>query len=307
MAENMKFKHLSQGDTVDIIAPSSKGSTLDGIAKYIEDMGLTPRIASDIYSDEDIFYANTNEYRAQAFKDALLSEDSKAIWCIRGGKGATEIIPYLEGRVEGFEGLPSTLPNEKLLIGFSDITALHLYLQYKYGFPTIHGPVLGQAVFEKISDQSIEEIKNLIMGETNHFDYDLTKVGDYHNNKNISGQLIGGNLSLVATGMGSDWQIDTKDKIVFLEDVNGASYQVERYLDSLLQGHAFDDAQAVILCDFVKMAEDELIPQIRERFAEKIGIPVFHLEGVGHSETNHPMIYGIEYNIADSHLTASLV
>ncbi len=302
-----KIITLQKGDIVDVVAPSCKGSATDGIADYVKSIGLEPRIADDIYSNDDIFYANTNEYRARAFKEALLAEDSKAIWCIRGGKGAIEIIPYLEGKVKGFAGLPDSLPNPKLLIGFSDITALHLYLQYKYGFPTIHAPMLEQMTLSEIRDQSIEEIINLVFGNTNKLSYKLTPIGPNHTIENITGTLIGGNLSLVAAGSGTAWQMDTKDKIVFLEDVNGASYQVERYLDSLLQAHVFDEAKAVVLCDFIKMAEEELIPDVRERFAEKIDIPVFHLEGVGHDEVNHPMIYGIEYNISDSYLTTSLM
>lgn len=295
-----KLKSLKKGDVVDIIAPSGKGdpSYLENIKKYVESIGLVPRISPDIYSGHDIFYANTNEYRAKAFRDALLSEDSAIVWAIRGGKGATEIIPYLEGKVEGFMPLPETI-SPKILIGFSDITALHLFLQHKYGFSTIHGAMLGQIVKGSISKTTEEDLLEILFDQKKETIYKIKELIDTSCEPTfpIKGELTGGNLTLVEKSLGTDWQVDTKDKIVFLEDVNGYAYQVERSLTHLIQANLFDDAQAIILCDFIKMENEELIPEVMSRFAKKIDKPVFHMVGIGHSSENQPLLYSQIYTI----------
>lgn len=135
--ENSKLSEksldVSEGDIVRVVAPSRKtaDSTLPLIKTYVEEsLKLVPIISDDIYSNEDPFYSNTDEYRANDLISALLDPNVKIIWCVRGGTGSIRLIPYLEQR------LPATLAH-KIFIGYSDITVLHLYFQYKYGWQTM--------------------------------------------------------------------------------------------------------------------------------------------------------------------------
>lgn len=116
-----------------IIAPSRKtpDTTLPLIKTYVDEtLKLVANISDDIYSNEDPFYSNTDEYRANDLISALLDDNVRIIWCVRGGTGAIRLVPYLEAK------LPAQL-DHKILIGYSDITVLHLYFQYKYGWQTI--------------------------------------------------------------------------------------------------------------------------------------------------------------------------
>lgn len=115
-----------------MIAPARKtpDSALPLIKTYVESLGLVADISENIYSDEDAFYANTDEFRANDLISAVLDEKVKIIWCVRGGTGSIRLVPYLE------EKLPSKVEH-KILIGYSDITVLHLYFEYKYGWQTI--------------------------------------------------------------------------------------------------------------------------------------------------------------------------
>ncbi len=125
--------NVTSGDIVRVVAParSSSVSTLPLIKDYIESLGLVANISENIYSTEDAFYSNTDEFRANDLISALLDDNVKIIWCVRGGTGSIRLVPYLEDR------LPATLNRHKIFIGYSDITVLHLYLQYKYGWQTI--------------------------------------------------------------------------------------------------------------------------------------------------------------------------
>ena len=298
---------LSKGDIIDIVAPSGKGNKYDlsKVSEYVKSLNLVPRIDNSIYSDKDIFYANSNHYRANAFKEALIAEDSKALWCIRGGKGATEIIPYLEGKMEGFEPLKKNIPN-KLLIGFSDITALHLFLEKKYGCQSIHGAMLEQIVNNYPSEESVKILTDIIFNNINSTTYPVTtKINGETNLNIIEGKITGGNLTLVEKSLATDWQIDTEDKIIFLEDVNGAAYEVERSLTHLSQAGIFQKANAVILCDFIKLINENLIPETIKRFADKVKIPTFHMKGIGHSKINKPILYGLNYIIKSEDLSLS--
>lgn len=124
--------NIQPGDVVKVIAPARKtpDSALPLIKTYVESLGLVADISENIYSDEDAFYANTDEFRANDLISAVLDEKVKIIWCVRGGTGSIRLVPYLE------EKLPSKVEH-KILIGYSDITVLHLYFEYKYGWQTI--------------------------------------------------------------------------------------------------------------------------------------------------------------------------
>lgn len=132
-----KTLNVKVGDVVRIIAPSCKYSdkNLPSIKAYIESLGLVAQISENIFTDDDPFYSNTDKFRANDLIDALTDENVKIIWCIRGckdlGRGSIRLIPYLKDK------LPAKL-NQKIFIGYNDITVLHLYFQYRYGWQTIH-------------------------------------------------------------------------------------------------------------------------------------------------------------------------
>lgn len=115
-----------------VVAPARKtpDSALPLIKTYIESLGLVANISENIYSTDDPFYANTDENRANDLISALLDDNVKIIWCVRGGTGSIRLVPFLDDK------LPATL-NHKIFIGYSDITVLHLYFESKYGWQTI--------------------------------------------------------------------------------------------------------------------------------------------------------------------------
>lgn len=278
-------------DQVDIIAPSSKGkgSDLTTIKEYVEALGFYPHVSEKIYSNDNPFYSNSDEFRASDLISAL-TDDSKIIWCIRGGTGASRLIPYLE-RLSN-DKKERIAQNKKILIGYSDITALHIYLQVKYDWQTLHGTMLEMVVNNSVSENSVEKLKELILNKRSSIRFDNLKIinnGIKLKNGRLESKIVGGNMTLVENSIGTAWQVNAKGKILFLEDIRVYPYAIERSLDHLKQAHIFDGVQAVIFGNFTNSGNDNLIEIVKERFAKSVNFPVFTIQGIGHGYTNDPL------------------
>ncbi|QKX03354.1 LD-carboxypeptidase [Wolbachia endosymbiont of Litomosoides sigmodontis] len=279
---------------VNIIAPSSKGKEPDltTIKEYVEALGFNSHISEKIYSNNDPFYSNSDEFRASDLVSALIDNDNKIIWCIRGGTGSSRLIPYLERLSNDKKARIAQNKNKKILIGYSDITALHIYLQVKYDWQTLHGTTLEMMVNNFVSESSVEKLKRLILNQQSSIRFNNLKIiNDDIKLKNgrLESKIIGGNMILVENSIGTTWQINAKGKILFLEDVRVYPYAIERSLDHLKQAHVFDEVHAVIFGDFINSGNDNLVEVVKERFAKSVNFPVFTVQGIGHGYVNDPL------------------
>ncbi|EDP46311.1 LD-carboxypeptidase [Rickettsiella grylli] len=281
---------LKKNSIVDIIAPASgvsDTSTMRKLKNLLESWQLIPRISSSLLGS-DLLCANSDENRFQHLQEALSNTDSQAIWCLRGGYGCTRLIPYL---------LKLTAPEKcKLFIGFSDITALHLFLQQKWHWQTLHGPSLNQVVHHFIETENSNELKKIIFGQLSQLTYYLQS---YLNSNKFLGSLYapltGGSLSIVQTSLCTDWHIETRDKILFLEDVNESAYRIDRMLQHLYQSGIFNHVKAIVLGNFTfpsKPEEEEKIQTILKRFAIEQHCPVLRCPEVGHGRKNRSLPFG---------------
>jgi muramoyltetrapeptide carboxypeptidase len=284
------WQTLKKNSIVDIIAPASgitDTSIIEKVKSLLASWQLTPRIAPDIFGP-DLLCANSDEKRFQQLKDALLNSSSQAIWCLRGGYGCTRLIPSL---------LKLTPPEKsKLFIGFSDITGLHLFFQQKWRWQTLHGPTLNQVVHHLIEEENINELKKVIFGQLHELTYLLTPYHKPATLDSIQASLTGGSLSLVQASLGTDWQIEAKDKILFLEDVNEVAYRIDRMLQHLQQSGIFTHVKAILFGDFTfstKLEEEKKIQAVLERFAKEQNFPVLRCPNIGHGKRNRCLPFGI--------------
>lgn len=287
----MSQLNINPGDLVRVVAPGGKGTVqnLQLIKTYVESLGLVAQITDNIYNQDEPFYSNFDEFRANDLISAILNDNCKVIWCIRGGSGCNRLINYLEER------LPSEPPTAKLFIGYSDITVLHIYLQKKYNWQTVHGAML-EAIVNGSYDQSSETVVSLVGLIFNR----LTSIcyptlqrfdeGEPLGNP-LNAPIVGGNLTLVEASIGTSWEIGTQDKILFLEDISIAAYSMERSLEHLKQAGLFNSVQAVIFGDFIDADSQNLIQYVQKRFAtdSMIRCPVFVIQGIGHGRINLPL------------------
>ncbi|WP_454782083.1 S66 peptidase family protein [Legionella sp. WA2022007384] len=285
-----KLPVLSPGDAIEIIAPSSRStdSQLLELSELLESWELKCIVQEDIFAP-DLLCANTDEMRFKHLKSALHNPNTKAVICVRGGYGSTRLIPKLAE-----VGPPESV---KLFIGISDITCLHLYLQQHWKWPTIHGA----AAPDKFSKESIAAVRSILFGEGPVKFTGLIPLNNPAQKEDIiKSQVIGGNLAIIQSGVGTCWQMDGRDKIILLEEIGERGYRVDRMLEHLKQANIFTNAAAIIVGDFLNGDEpngSSLIEPILKRFAESSPIPVLRIAGIGHGFINFPIPLGTEAHL----------
>lgn len=294
MLKKLNYAALQKGDIVDIMAPAYgvHERDLKKICEYIKSIDLIPRVHEE-FLEADIICSATIESRFKQLKEALYAEDSKAIWCVKGGSGSPQLIPLLA------ELEPPK--QEKLFIAFSDITSIHFFLNQNWGWKTVHGPILWQIARKRIDETSIKQIENLIFGRDIKNEFELKHISSDIKPQTIEcDSIIGGNLKLVQCSIATQWQIQPKNKVLLFEDINEKPYQLDRILTHILQSGLINGASAIIFGDFEGGDEEmdaALIEKVLSRFAASIDIPVFRVGGIGHTKRNYAVWFGAKVNI----------
>lgn len=290
MSPNNHQLSLQVGDTVDIIAPAAgcHPEVADKLKQFLESWGLKCHIPQDLFGD-DLLCANSDDKRLEHLLNALSNKRSKAVWCLLGGYGSTRLIPLLSQI--------KPLPQTKLFIGFSDITALHIFLQKQWGWKTIHGPSGRQAALKLVADESIQLLKTILFREQQTIQFDNLQPLNNSAKQNtvIQAPIIGGNLCLIEASLGTSWQIDTTNKILLVEETNERGYRIDRMFEHLKQAGVIQQAKAILLGDFTGGNETDgksLVNDTLTQFANHCEIPVLKIENVGHGKVNHPIVFG---------------
>ena len=275
---------LRIGDTVGVVAPASPVSSddsLDRAAWWLRGMGLVPKFGAHA-GDRDGYLAGTDANRAADLNAMYADPDVRAVFAARGGWGAARILPLLDWNV--------IRAHLKLLIGFSDVTALHLGFATRAGYATIHGgnatsswrkesweslwrlafagdvPVLGGAAEEAAARRPARTI----------------------NGGKARGRLLGGNLTIVSTLMGTDWLPDLAGAILFLEDVDEAEYRIDRMFQQLRLAGMLDRVSGVVFgqctdCRSTDAGYDGFtLDQIVDQYLGRLGVPAFTGANIGH-------------------------
>ena len=216
--------------------------------------------------------------------EALNNDNFDIIWSLRGGYGSAQIIDDL---------LNSPKPKkEKIFIGYSDVTALHLFFTQEWGWKTIHGAVLKE-IFESDKDtKNLNSIAELLKSGKKDFSLkDLEPLNKAAIEKSdIAGLVTGGNLTILETSLGTKWQINAKNKILFIEDVGVHHYQIDRSLLHLKQSGVLDEVKAIIFGSFDKKEESSYLSFLKKK-ASEYNIPIFKTNKIGHGKKNYPIIY----------------
>jgi len=289
------FLGLKKGEIIDVVAPSCADFevSISQIREFIESLGYKARVPADLQAEgADVFSANSEEIRSKHLVDALKSEDSKVIWIFRGGYGATKLIPELDKH--------DFSSNPKTIIGFSDITALGIYFEVKYDWKFIHGRMVGSHVKNQHTTEELNVMKGFLSGEWDRVEYKFESLNAKAKEEiSIKGEITGGNLALIQCGLGTNWQINAHNKILFLEDVGERGYRIDRMLEHLKQAGVFNNISALIFGDITCAPEpngellcDAAVSRFIER--EMQGIPVFSSKMFGHGQINYPLIFNIE-------------
>lgn len=214
---------------------------------------------------------------AERFRECweALSSNADAVWAIRGGYGVTRIIPELDKVVPD--------ASFKWLVGYSDLTVLHCWIHYHFGWPTIHG-VMVQGI-PKSTEHSVDSVIRFIEGEKPTYIFHSL---DNHPGE-ATGTLVGGNLSVLHGLLDTPYMPDPSRKILFLEEINEPWYKVDRMLHSFFLSGYLSELNGIVFGGFTDMPESDMNLSFRQMVLEKVeeyDIPVAFGLPAGHQDHN---------------------
>jgi len=248
----------------------------------LEKWGLNVAIGNTIGS-EDHQFAGNDEARINDFQQLLNNPKVKAIWCARGGYGTVRIVDKLD--FSEFKKEP------KWIIGYSDITVLHSHI-HNFGIETLHATM--PINIEKSSKLSIETFKKSLFGKNLSYEF---PAGEKNKSGNASGELVGGNLSVLYSLLGSKSAIKTDGKILFIEDLDEYLYHIDRMLMNLKRNGYFSNLKGLIVGGMTNMHDNEIpfgktAEEIILDCLAEFDFPVVFNFPAGHLDDNRALILG---------------
>jgi muramoyltetrapeptide carboxypeptidase len=276
--------NLKKGDTIALVATARKAT--DGSLKAAIDLahswGLEVVVGSSIGLDYNQL-AGTDEQRAADFQDQLDNPKIKAIWCVKGGYGTVRMVDLLD--FTKFKAQP------KWIVGFSDITVLHNHLN-TMGYKSIHGVM--PITVARATPPAIESLHASLFGQALSYTITTDKM---NRQGHATGQLVGGNLSILYSLLGSQSAIDCKDKILFIEDLDEYLYHIDRMMMNLKRNGCLESVNGIIVGSMTQMKDNDIpwgkdAVAIIEDVTKNYNIPVIYNFPAGHIRDNRALILG---------------
>jgi muramoyltetrapeptide carboxypeptidase len=294
----IKPASLNPGDTVAVVAPASGVFNPADIyfgQQLLENLGYRVKLGKAVYRRHG-YLAGTDAERLEDLESMFADREVKAIICLRGGYGALRLLDKLN--------LQLVKENPKILLGISDITALLIAVNQLTGLVTFHGPVLTSMV-NWLGDYTRESLLKVVASPSPAGALTNPEAGPrlftICGGKS-SGELTGGNLSLICATLGTPFEIDTKGKILFLEEVGEEPYRIDRMLTQLELAGKFDDVKGVIIGESVECIPKKFNPSFSctfsleevliERF-KGMRMPVLYNLACGHGREKLTLPIGI--------------
>jgi len=279
---------LKKGDTIMILAPAGKIKDRKGLDAGIElanHWGLVVFFGNHLLS-QDYSFAGTDEERMEDLQKALDNPSIKAIWAARGGYGTVRIIDDLD--------FSKFMEQPKWIIGYSDITVLHNKL-HELGYQSVHAQMpLTLNLEDPVQSQSIKTLHKTLFGKKLQYKIDSS---EFNRLGESSGQLAGGNLSIVYSMLASDTNLNMNRKILFIEDVGEALYHIDRMMISLKRAGYFLNCEGIIVGNF-KLKSNESNPfgrtleEIVLEATEGTDFPIVFDFPAGHVDDNRSLMLG---------------
>lgn len=274
---------LKIGDRVALLAPSSPVSDekRQQALESLQFLGLVP-IEYPSCKMRNGYLSGTDLARAKDLNDAFLDSEINGIFCIRGGYGATRILPLLD--------YDEIAKHPKIFVGYSDITALHVVLNQQCHFQTVHGPMPSTG-YHGMDYYSLERLAELLFHRAfygilcNPDGEALKKISP----GNASGPIVGGNLSVLVSTLGSPYEVDTREKILFLEDVEAEPYEIDRNLTALALAGKLRDCNGILIGTFTDCdasLEDPYSSLTIDQVIEQVILP-FEKPTIGNLRCGH--------------------
>ncbi len=301
----IKPQHLQPGDTVGLIAPASAAfepATIREGAETLQSLGFRVKVGKYI-KEKYGYLAGSDKQRVTDLHQMFKDDEVKAIIALRGGYGSMRLLDLIDYNL--------VKKNPKIFLGYSDITSLNLAIYHKTGLVTFHGPVAISS-FSKYTQQYFWKVVSSMESPTEiiHPDPDNPLRPTAHLNTirpgKATGRLVGGNLTLFTALLGTPYEVDTRDAVLFLEETGEEPYDVDRMLTQLLLARKLDHVAGIVFdrCPNCKPADYKpafyntlSLEEVLEDRLGHLSCPVLYGLNVGHEADKPTLPIGIKVTL----------
>lgn len=288
----IKAPALRQGSKVGLLAPASsfsRGDFLSGVQR-LREMGYEPVYSEDIFS-RDLYFAGTAERRTQEFNQLWQREDVAALICVRGGYGSNYLLDKLD--------YTAIAAQPKILLGCSDITSLLTAITDRTGLVTFHGPMVAKDIAGQTLD--LASWNNALHGGAN-WNVIPSGVETLRAGK-AEGRLYGGCLSMLVASLGTSYEIQTDDAILFIEDIGEKPFRIDRMLMHLKLAGKLERVRGFVFGEMLDClppkGESYTLQQVIMRILEPYNVPIVYGLKSGHvTSGNVTLPIGVQAQLA---------
>lgn len=285
--------YLKKGDCIGMVSPAGfmPFERMETCMNTLQDWGYTVRLGATTNSQSENYFSGTDEERLNDLQQMLDDREVRAVLCARGGYGLSRIIDTLN--FKKFRKHP------KWIVGFSDITVLHSHIYTRYGVASLHAPMAAAFNEDGFDSPYIQSLKDALEGMPASYE---CAVHEFNKPGEAKGELVGGNLTLLAHLIGTASDLKTKNKILFIEDIGEYLYNIDRMLLQLKRSGKLDKLAGLVIGGFSDMKDTErpfgkriqeiIYDQVKEyRFPMCFNFPV------SHDKENYALKIGAKYSL----------
>lgn len=285
--------YLKSGDTIGLVCPAGY-MPVERVSECIRvlnsEWGFTTKVGNTI-GKQYHYFSGTDEERLADFQQMLDDPEVKAILCARGGYGFSRIIDRID-----FSGFKK---NPKWIIGYSDVTVLHSHIYRNYYISTLHSPMAGAFNDDGYKNEFVISLKNVLEGKKIKY---RCEPHEFNRKGEAVGELIGGNLAILAHLTGTNSDIKTKGRILFIEDVGEYLYNIDRMMYQLKKSGKLDKIAGLIVGGFSELKDTErpfgqTVYEIIRDIVKDHNYPVCFDFPVSHTDRNYALKTGVGYKL----------
>ncbi|SFF98350.1 S66 peptidase family protein [Sporolactobacillus nakayamae] len=283
---------LYEGDTIGVISPAGPPNMehLEVATDWLKQLGFQVRLGKNVAKKYG-YLAGPDDERLDDFHRMFADDSVRAVICSRGGYGTARFADRID-----YDLVRS---HPKVFWGYSDITYLHTAIRQKTGLVTFHGPMLASDLGDNdVPLLSKQLFSQLFQPMSLRYDEHLSPLTIYQGGT-AEGMLVGGNLTLLASSLGTDFEIETKDKLLFIEDIGEAPYRVDSMLNQLRLAGKLDQAAGFIIGDFHQNQADNgdatlTYQEVFQTYLGELGKPMVSGFMIGHCAPNFSIPFGVD-------------
>ncbi len=271
----MKPQTLAQGDSVIILSPSGRviEERVKKSAEVLRNWGLKVRFSSHAFNSH-FKLAGTDEERLSDLQSALDDKDIKAIFCARGGYGLVRIIDQFD--------FTKFMQNPKWVVGFSDVTVLHNELN-KLGVASLHAPMPNS--YSSTPEIAMNSLYNALFKKNYQCDTPFNKQ-----------EIVGGNLAIIYSLLGTNSDLNTNGKVLLIEDIGEYAYNIDRMIHALKKAGKFNKLKGLLVGQFTDIKDDGFgytVKEIIENCTQEYSFQIWFDIPIGHVDDNRAIVLGV--------------